>query len=157
MHHGKFVGFDRPSIGFHRPSIGVRSPLLSVFDRVRSPLLPSPHTPPPIEGARSLGLGGPRGTTIGRKGRKKEKGKPSAESLCNGQKETKEKSPPRDRAAEGAAPSRASARRSSNVGGAFRWGSATAGIMETMKLWLIISLLWSIALGVPLAFLIFAH
>ena len=54
------------------------------------------------------------------------------------------------------APPTASAR-SPNVGGAFRWGSATAGIMETMKLWLIISLLWSIALGVPLAFLIFAH
>jgi hypothetical protein len=29
--------------------------------------------------------------------------------------------------------------------------------LETMKLWLMISLLWTIALGVPLAFLIFAH
>jgi hypothetical protein len=52
--HGKFVGFDRPSIGFHRPSIGVRSPLLSPLpsgcDRVRSPLLPSPPYPPPLEG-----------------------------------------------------------------------------------------------------------
>jgi hypothetical protein len=49
MPHGKFVGCDRPSIGFDRPSIGVRSPLPSplpsVFDRLRSPLLLSPHTP----------------------------------------------------------------------------------------------------------------
>ena len=60
---GKFVGFDRPSIGFHRPSIGVRSPLLSplpsAFHRLRSPLLPSPPYPPPMEGP----IGGCAGAT----------------------------------------------------------------------------------------------
>src|ERR1700730_346353 len=45
------------------------------------------------------------------------------------------------------APPTASAR-SPNVGGAFSRGSATAGISwRPMKLWLMISLLWTIALG----------
>jgi hypothetical protein len=71
--------------------------------------------------------------------------------------DTVDEPPHADTLKERAAPASA---RSPNVGGAFRWGSAIAGKAETMKLdplWLVISLLWTIALGVPLGFLIFAQ